>query len=170
VTGSAPPPLHKGRWPLILFGIAVGAVSGWLLFGGRPEAPPVQNVVLETKAPEQPIEHYLARADLVRGEAFFARCASCHTINDGGAHAAGPNLRGVMGSAIASRPGATYSPALSASGGSWDWETMSEFLRSPREFARGTRMTFSGIIDPQDRADVMLYMNAQGGALPAPAR
>ncbi len=87
----------------------------------------------------------------------------------GGPHGLGPNLWGVMGSAVASRPGFTlYSPALRGLGGSWDWEKASRFLRAPRDAVPGTRMAYSGVINPQDRADVLLYLNRQGGSLAPP--
>ncbi len=123
----------------------------------------------EPAAPEQPIAYYLARADAARGEAWFQRCAACHTAVQGGPHGLGPNLWGVMGSAVASRPGFTlYSPALRGLGGSWDWEKASRFLRAPRDAVPGTRMAYSGVINPQDRADVLLYLNRQGGSLAPP--
>jgi cytochrome c len=74
-----------------------------------------------------------------------------------------------MGSPLAARPGFAYSPALREHGGSWDWETTNRFLHSPRVFAPGTRMTFAGVGDPQNRADLMLYLNSQGGTLAPPA-
>jgi len=74
-----------------------------------------------------------------------------------------------MGAGVAQHaPGFNYSEPLRAHGGTWDWDTMSQWLRSPRSFAQGTRMTFAGLSDPQDRADVMLYMNQNGGRLTVP--
>ena len=64
--------------------------------------------------------------------------------------------------------GFAFSDALKNHGGSWDWDTMSAWLRSPRTFAPGTKMTFAGLSDPQDRADVMLFLNQHGGALTIP--
>ena len=74
-----------------------------------------------------------------------------------------------MGSQMASRPGFNYSQALRAKGGSWDWEATNHFLQLPRAFVPGTKMTFAGVRNPQDRADVMLYLNQQGGSLAPPA-
>ena len=168
MAGGPAPSFNRGRLVLVLFGIAAGALAAWLLV--RAPRPPVTQVTPEVSGPEQPIAVYLARADAARGEAYFQRCAACHTIAEGAPHGLGPNLWGVMGSPVASRPGFTlYSPALRAHGGSWDWERVSAFLRSPRDAVRGTRMTFGGVTSPQDRADVMLYLNRQGGSLAAPA-
>lgn len=168
MAGPAPQPFNAGRLVLIFVGLSILIVGAWLVLGTRPEPVPV--VTAEPVPPEQPIAYYLARGDAARGERYFARCAACHTIVEGGQHGLGPNLRGVMGSPFATRPGfAMYSEALTGRGGSWDWETTSRYLRSPRNFAPGTRMTFAGVSNPQDRADVMLYMNRQGGTLTAPA-
>lgn len=157
-----PPRLLTGRTAVILLIaailVAVAAIVS-LTKPSRPDAP---------RAAAQPLDHYLARADLARGEAFFGRCAACHTIAQGGPASIGPNLYGVTGSGIAARPGFTYSPALRNKGGRWDWTSLDQFLRDPRAFAAGTRMTFAGISDPQDRADVMLYLNRQGGSLAMP--
>src|SRR3546814_6676398 len=41
-------------------------------------------------------------------------------------------------------------------------------LPSPRKFAPGTKMTFAGLGNPEDRANIIAYMNAQGSNLPLP--
>jgi cytochrome c len=118
---------------------------------------------------EQPIAFYLQTADAARGARVFGQCTSCHTINQGGANQTGPNLYGVPGDAVATgRGGFAFSDALKNKGGTWDWETLSAWLTSPRTFAPGTRMTFGGLANPQDRADLLLYLNTQGGHLTVP--
>lgn len=166
MAGSGPPPFNKGRLALIWLGIAIFVVGAWLVVKSQQPAPVA--VKVEPQGPEQPISFYLAQADATRGERFFARCAACHTIDRNGTHGLGPNLWGVMGAPIASRPGYNYSPALGEQRGPWNWEATARFLRSPRAFAPGTRMAFAGISNPQDRADVMVYMNRHGGSLPTP--
>jgi cytochrome c2 len=162
------PSPNRGRLVLVLFGIVVGGVAGWLLVQS-PQRPVPTQVTPQAEGPEQPIAYYLARADAARGEAIFARCASCHTIGEGSPPGIGPNLWGALGGPVAARPGFAYSPALRALGGRWDWETVSRFLRAPRDAAPGTRMSFGGLADPQERADLMLYLNRQGGSLTPPA-
>jgi len=56
--------------------------------------------------------------------------------------------------------GYAFSAALSGHGGTWDWETMSAWLASPRTFAPGTKMTFAGLSNPQDRANVIAFLNS----------
>jgi cytochrome c len=155
---------------IVLLGATL--VTGEIFKSERPEhmGYPINGVVEDAEggAAEQPIAHYLQTADATRGQAIFGKCQACHTINQGGAAGLGPNLHGSMGAGVAQRPGFAFSEALRGRGGTWDWETMSEWLRSPRTFAPGTRMTFAGLSDPQDRADVMLYLNQNGGNLAVP--
>jgi cytochrome c len=118
---------------------------------------------------EQPIAMFLASADVARGEAQFKKCAACHTIDQGGANGIGPNLHGILGAQVAARPGFGYSDALKGKGGQWDWEAMNQWLQNPRGYIAGNKMSFAGLSKPQDRADVMAYLNAQSGRpLPLP--
>jgi cytochrome c len=45
---------------------------------------------------------------------------------------------------------------------------MSQWLKSPKAFAPGTKMTFAGLSKPEDRANLLVYMNSQGSNLPLP--
>ena len=120
---------------------------------------------------EPPIANLLAAADVAKGEQQFKKCSACHTITKGGANGTGPNLWGVMGAAIGKHsPGFAYSPALAGKGGNWEWESMSQWIKSPRDFAPGTKMTFAGMGKAEDRANLLAYLNAQGDSpLPLPA-
>ena len=113
----------------------------------------------------------LAGGDAAAGAGSFAKCAACHTIDQGGADGIGPNLYGAMGSAVAGlSSGFDYSGPLTDVGGEWTYEQMDAWLDSPRAFANGTKMSFPGMSDPQERANVMLYLLENGGgpALPEP--
>lgn len=114
----------------------------------------------------------LAQGDAAAGEATFAKCTACHSIASGGADGIGPNLFGAFNGPIAGHSASfAYSDALKAVGGNWTFEQMDAWLSSPRAFANGTKMSFPGLSDPQERANVMLYLLANGGgpALPTPA-
>ncbi len=155
--------------------VALGAsiVTGEIFHAERPEKMgyPIEGVEVEGEGgaeAEQPIAMFLAGADAGKGEGVFKKCGACHTINPGGANGLGPNLHGIMGQPVASRPGFAYSDALKSKGGTWDWETMSQWLKSPKSFAPGTKMTFAGLSKPEDRANLLVYMNAQGSTLPLP--
>ena len=117
-----------------------------------------------------PIETLLASADIAKGEAVFKKCASCHTINAGGANGIGPNLHGVVGAAIGKHaPGFAYSSDLAGHGGNWDWTNLDHWLTSPKKFAAGTKMSFAGLSNPEERANLLAYLNSQGSNLPLPA-
>ncbi|MCM8557710.1 c-type cytochrome [Sphingomicrobium sediminis] len=117
---------------------------------------------------EQPIAFYLATADASRGEDLFRSCTNCHNAVQGGAHAAGPNLYGIMGADIGSKPGYSYSSALSEEPGVWDWEKMSAWLANPRLAISGNKMSYPGMSSPEDRAALMLWLNQQGSGIAVP--
>ena len=131
---------------------------------------PVAKKARAAGADAKPVEFYLASADPAKGEAVFKKCAACHVAAAGGANGIGPNLWAVVGGPIGKHaPGFAYSEALSGKGGNWDWKSLDDWLSSPRAFAPGTKMTFAGLGDPQDRANVIAYLNKQGSNLPIPA-
>ena len=104
----------------------------------------------------------IGSGDAARGERVFAKCSACHTIDQGGANGIGPNLYGIVGTPVAQgRGGFAFSDALKAKGGSWSFAALDSWLFGPARQAPGTKMTFAGISDPQDRADVIVYLNAQ---------
>ena len=102
------------------------------------------------------------------GEKVFSKCAACHTINEGGAQGIGPNLWNSMGVPHAHVAGFAYSDALASIEGNWTWEAMDAWLKSPRRYADGTKMTFAGLSKPEDRANLMVYLNNQGSNIALP--
>lgn len=167
-------------------------IAGWTLFGGivalglssisshifgaddheRPEEMgyAIEGVVEEGEGDSGPsLAMLLANADIAAGEKSFAKCTACHTIEQGGANGIGPNLYGVVGQPIGKHvAGFAYSGALSGHGGDWTFENMDEWLKSPRAFAPGTKMSFAGLGNPQERANVIAYLNSMGSNLPPP--
>jgi cytochrome c len=112
----------------------------------------------------------LAVADVAKGEAVFAKCMACHSIDAGGANGIGPNLQGIVGESIAEgRGGFAFSDALKSHGGKWTFDNLDAWLKNPRGFADGTKMTFAGLSSAEDRANVVAYLNTQGSNLPLPA-
>ncbi len=99
-------------------------------------------------------------ADLDRGAKIFKKCATCHTIGKGEAAKIGPNLFGVVGRKRAATSFA-YSDAMRAKGGSWDVESIGQFITKPKDFVLGTKMAFPGLKKPQDRADVIMFLQKQ---------
>jgi cytochrome c len=164
-------------WALFAGIIALGGsiVAGELFAADRPEKMgyPIEGVELEGEggaAADKPIACYLANANAAQGEQVFKKCAACHNADPGGANALGPALYGVMGNPVAAHPGYAFSDALKGKGGQWDWETMSAWLASPRTFAPGTKMTFAGLSNPEERAHILAFLNSRDTApLPLPA-
>ena len=112
----------------------------------------------------------LASADVAAGEKVFAKCAACHTVNQGGANGIGPNLYATVGEEVGhGKAGFAFSDALKSKGGKWTFEALDHWLTSPREFAPGTKMTFAGLGNPADRANLIAWLNTQGSNLPLPA-
>jgi len=150
-------------------------VSSKYFHAGKHERPEVMGYVIEGVetsggADSGPaIETLLQTADIAAGEKVFGKCAACHTINQGGANGIGPNLWATMGKPHGHVAGFAYSDALKSVPGNWDWTSMDAWLTSPRKYADGTKMTFAGLGKAEDRANLMVYLNAQGSNLPLPA-
>lgn len=166
-------------------------VAGWALFAGiialggaivsskyysaeRPEKMgyAIEGVEAEGEGGESgpSLNTLLASADVAAGEKVFAKCAACHTVNQGGANGIGPNLYGTVGEAVGQgKGGFAFSEALKSKGGEWTFDQLDHWLKSPREFAPGTKMTFAGLGNPADRANLIAWLNTQGSNLPLPA-
>lgn len=163
-------------WTLFAGVVALGlsSVSSHYFGANKPHRPETLGYVIEGveaegggSAAEVPIATLLASADPAKGESIFAKCVSCHTINAGGADGIGPNLHGMVGQQIASGSFA-FSDALKGKGGTWTFEALNDWLKSPKAYAPGTKMTFAGLSKGEDRANLIAYMNAQGSNLPLP--
>ena len=112
-------------------------------------------------APLEPIEPLLAKADVAHGQQLSKVCTQCHTFEKGGANKIGPNLYGVTEENIAAVPGYQFSPALLAKKDQkWTPEELNVWLHSPQAFAKGTKMSFAGVPKPQDRADLIAYLES----------
>ncbi len=115
------------------------------------------------KKEEKPVDlaELMKIADLSRGEKVFKKCASCHNATKGSGSKVGPSLYSVIGRARGSFSGFSYSQAMKEKGGSWDRESISQFIAKPKEYLPGTKMAFPGLKKPQERADVILYLESQ---------
>lgn len=166
-------------WVLFAGIVALGSsiASGLYFHADNPEHSEKMGYFIEGAAEEgeggadaYDLGTVLAASDPAAGEKLFAKCATCHTITPGGANGIGPNLNGVMGKPIAGHaPGFAYSSALAGKGGNWDYANMDAWLKSPKAFAPGTKMSFAGLGKPEDRAAMMAYLKANGGGPEFPA-
>lgn len=108
------------------------------------------------------LEELLASADVEKGAKAFSKCKACHKLEDG-ANATGPHLFGVVGRAVGSVDGFGYSGKLVAVAETWSPENLDGFLTSPKTFAPGTKMSFSGFKKASDRANLIAYLQSVGG-------
>ncbi len=112
-------------------------------------------------AAQESIETRFASANADAGAKVFRKCQACHTVDEGGANRVGPNLYGVINRPVASVDGYRYSNALQEYGGEWSLDRLDAYFENPRQVVKGTRMSFAGIKDAGERADLIAYLNAQ---------
>jgi cytochrome c len=107
----------------------------------------------------QDIMALFASTSSTDGEKIFKKCAACHSISEGGKNKIGPALWGVLGRPAGSVTDYKYSKAMAAYGKNWSFEEMNGFLIKPKDWIKGTKMSFPGLRSAKDRAAVILYMN-----------
>jgi S-disulfanyl-L-cysteine oxidoreductase SoxD len=104
-----------------------------------------------------------APGDMARGQEVFKNCKSCHEIGPGAVNRAGPHLNGIFGRRAASIEGFNYSKSLQSAASDglvWDMQNLGAYLEDPKALVSGTRMSFRGLKDPQDRRDVLTYLRS----------
>ena len=99
------------------------------------------------------LEHVIYRAKM------FSKCKACHSIAKSSGNKIGPALWGVLGRKAGSLSDYKYSKAMTAYGKSWSFEEMNGFLAKPKEWVKGTKMSYAGLKSAKDRASLILYMN-----------
>jgi cytochrome c len=101
-----------------------------------------------------------AEGDAANGEKLFRRCQACHVI-DKEQNRVGPHLVGIIGREVASVDSYSYSDAMNewaADKGEWTTDLMFSYLEQPMQTVKGTKMAFPGLKDPQDRRDLIAYL------------
>ena len=93
------------------------------------------------------------------GAKVFKKCLTCHSIGKGDPNKIGPNIFGVLNRKAGSISDYKYSKAMAAYGKVWSFEEMNGFLTKPKDWIKGTKMSFIGLKSAKDRAAVILYMN-----------
>jgi cytochrome c len=96
-----------------------------------------------------------AQGEAQRGKEIYARCAACHAL---GYDRVGPRHCGLLGRKAGSVAGFDYSPAMKSSGIVWTRQALDRFLAAPLERVPGTTMTYAGIPDARERADLIAYL------------
>lgn len=100
----------------------------------------------------------LLAADVANGEKVFGKCKACHKLD--GKNGTGPALNGVIDRDVGSFAGFTYSPAMAEKPGNWTPDEVFGFLAAPKTYLKGTKMGFAGLKKPEDRADVIAYLQS----------
>jgi cytochrome c len=162
-----------------LFLLAVHIASG-ALFEQVPPAKPGYEVAVNKEQPaaptgapaaaaKEPIENLLASASSEHGATIAKQCELCHNVGKGQGNKVGPDLFGVVGRPVASVAGFNYSAPLKAKGGTWTFDALNTWLTDPRADVPGTLMTFAGLPNEKQRADVIAYLNSNSDKpLPLP--
>ncbi|KAM5439400.1 iso-1-cytochrome c [Microsporum ferrugineum] len=97
--------------------------------------------------------------DASKGAGLFkTRCASCHTLENGGANKVGPNLFGLFGRKSGQVEGFSYTDANKEKGVIWDHESLFEYLENPKKYIPGTKMAFGGLKKAKDRNDLITFL------------
>ncbi|MCB1538191.1 MAG: cytochrome c family protein [Rhodospirillales bacterium] len=133
-------------------------------------AVPATEAAPAAAAPEgaEPILGLLKSADAAKGQTIAKACAACHSFGKGEPARVGPNLYGIVGNKHAHMEGFAYSSAMKGlHDQTWTYEALNAFLWNPKKDIAGTKMTFAGLKNPEQRADVIAYLRTLSDS-PAP--
>jgi cytochrome c len=100
----------------------------------------------------------LPAADVANGEKVFGKCKACHKLD--GSNSTGPALDGIVDDDVAVADGFNFSAGMAAKEGNWTPDELFAFLAAPKAYVDGTKMGFAGLKKPQDRADVIAYLQS----------
>lgn len=113
----------------------------------------------------------LPKADVAAGKTISGRCEQCHDLSSARTNKIGPELYGVVDRPRASVAGFSYSSAMKAKGGTWTFDELFKFLKSPGAYIPGTKMSFAGLSKTEDRINLIAFLRtntASPVAIPAP--
>ena len=148
--------------------VGINKITDVIYFVEKPEKSVYQvenvgaensSIATEESSDSGNIMAIFASTSAADGAKVFKKCAACHSISEGGANKIGPALWGVLGRKVGSLENYKYSKAMAAYGKIWSFEEMNGFLIKPKDWIKGTKMSFAGLKNAKDRAAVILYMN-----------
>ena len=126
------------------------------------------------EAPAVSIGTLLAAADATQGADQAKKCGACHDLSEANANKTGPGLYDVVERVIGSHPGFAYSAVMQehqAAGDTWTYDHLNQFLLSPKAHMPGTKMTFAGVKNDQERANIIAFLSTLSASpkpVPAP--
>lgn len=157
--------------------LMVGLRTGIMLFYPKGDANLSKGRIVVTSAPipstpepgpgtkseqaDPPVATLLASANVDAGENAAKQCATCHSWKKGGPNQIAPNLYDVVGRDVGKEAGFKYSPALAGKGGKWTFDDLYEWIKNPKSYIPGNRMTFPGVKDPKTRAEIIAFLDKQ---------
>jgi cytochrome c len=100
--------------------------------------------------------------DAAAGKTQFNKCLPCHSIGEGAKNKVGPELNGLDGRKTGTAPDYNYSDANKNSGITWNKDQFLEYIKDPKAKIPGTKMTFAGIKNEKDAADLWAYISQFG--------
>ncbi|UXN06162.1 c-type cytochrome [Bartonella sp. HY761] len=127
------------------------------------QEPSANNIADKTTTTTKTLETRLATGDIEHGRKLFGECGLCHIPAENGPNRLGPNLWQIVGRPAGTVNGFNYSSAmrqLGQSGAKWNYQSLDAFLSAPQRTLKGTIMTYKGMKDAQDRADLLLYLRS----------
>ena len=142
----------------ILYEVEKPEVAHYIIEGVDDE-PTTTDTVVSEEVVEIPIQVLLASASVDKGAKVFKKCSNCHVPNEGGANKIGPALWNIVNKDIGGADFA-YSNAMSSYGGKWSYDELNGFLKNPKKYIEGTKMSFAGLKKETDRANVILYLRS----------
>lgn len=113
----------------------------------------------------------LAAAKPDDGKKVLKKCETCHSVDKDGPNKIGPTLWDIVGREKGKHEGFSYSDGMKSKGGNWDYDALFAFLKLPKNYVQGTKMTFAGMSKPQDIANLVSYLRTLSDspvALPKP--
>ncbi|MSP10504.1 MAG: cytochrome c family protein [Pelagibacteraceae bacterium] len=159
--------------------VGLGKLSETIFYVKKPEIPgygiQVENASIDSSNEEAAIEEkidivaLMSMGDIATGEKIFKKCAACHSIIKGGENKIGPALYNVVGRKVGGIEDYKYSKALIEYNKEWTFEELNGFLTKPAGYIKGTKMSYAGLKNEEDRASVIKYLNQNSDApIPLP--
>lgn len=110
----------------------------------------------------------MANAKAENGASLVKKCMACHTFEKGEGNKVGPGLYGVIGRNKGTAPDYAYSDGMKAvSGTKWTYEDLFKFIKNPKKFVSGTKMSFNGFKKPEEIVDIIAYLRTKNDGAPA---